>query len=354
MSKEKTINTTLEGNPLLLNNQRIRAAIQYLKRKILWIVLAALFGLAIGIYYCSVKKPLYTAALSFSMEGDDNNPAGGILGIAAQFGLNLGGNVGGIFEGDNIMELFKSRKIIEQTLLHEYKSTGRTNADAFLDACLWREKIGLPKTIYPLGVDKTKFTREQDSLMGAIHKYIVTGLMQVGKPDKTMNRFEVVFKSNDEAFTKYFTEALVTDVSNFYVETKTKRSKQNVDILESRTDSIRRAYDAALYGRASLTDANLNPIFQVPQVGAQKKQTDITVLGTAYGELLKNLEFAKYTLEKETPYIQIIDEPRFPLHKKTYPWWIYVPLAIFGFTSLAIGGLLGLKVMGIIYREYVK
>lgn len=354
MSKENQINTSLEGNPLLLNNKRIRESVQYLLKKKLWLIIAAAFGLAVGIYYCSVKKPLYSAGLSFSMEGEDNTSSGGLLGLAEQFGLSLGGNVGGIFQGDNIIELFKSRRIIEQTLLHEYKNTGRTNADVFLDACLWRDKYDFPKAMYPLGIDKTKFNREQDSVMGAMHEYITKGLMEVDKPDKTLNKFDVVFKSNDEAFTKYFTESLVADVSDFYVETKTKRAKQNVDILQQRTDSIRRAFDAALYGRASITDANINPVFQVPQVGAQKKQTDITVLGTAYGELLKNLELAKYTLQKETPYIQVIDEPRFPLEKKTYPWWLYVPLAIIGFTCLAAGGLLGLKVMGIIYREYVR
>jgi uncharacterized protein involved in exopolysaccharide biosynthesis len=39
------------------------------------------------------------------------------------------------------------------------------------------------------------------------------------------------------------------------------------------------------------------------------------VLGSAYGEVVKNLELAKITLQKETPLYQIIDEPFLPLSK---------------------------------------
>jgi hypothetical protein len=65
-----------------------------------------------------------------------------------------------------------------------------------------------------------------------------------------------------------------------------------------------------------LADANLNPAFQTPTVGIQRKQTDITVLATAYGELLKNLELAKFNLLRETPLIQVIDTPLLPLENK--------------------------------------
>ena len=78
----------------------------------------------------------------------------------------------------------------------------------------------------------------------------------------------------------------------------------------------------------------------------------MTVLGTAYGELLKNLELAKYSLLKEIPYIQIIDIPHYPLDKKTYPWYIYVPLAMIGTFFLACGGLVGLRIMQKLYKLY--
>ena len=39
----------------------------------------------------------------------------------------------------------------------------------------------------------------------------------------------------------------------------------------------------------------------------------VQMLGTLYGELVKNLEFAKLTLMREEPLVQIIDQPILPL-----------------------------------------
>jgi hypothetical protein len=45
---------------------------------------------------------------------------------------------------------------------------------------------------------------------------------------------------------KYFTEALVKEVSDFYIDTKSKKSRENMLILERQTDSIRRELNGAI------------------------------------------------------------------------------------------------------------
>jgi uncharacterized protein involved in exopolysaccharide biosynthesis len=66
---------------------------------------------------------------------------------------------------------------------------------------------------------------------------------------------------------------------------------------------------------AAAVDANpnLNAAFQSLRVNSQKKQVDVQASGAIYQELVKNLELAKVTLRKESPLIQVIDEPVFPL-----------------------------------------
>ena len=335
---------------LSLNTRSIRAAIRYLKTKKVLIIIAVAAGMAFGIFYSMVKRPLYAGMVNFSIEGEDNS-GGGLLSLAAQFGLDVGGGVGGVFQGDNILELFKSRRMIQSTLMLPYDSSGKTFADEFLDVEGWRASGELPQNLYKAG-STAPFNRMQDSIMGAMYKYISEGLLYTEKPDMRLNIYNVEFKSHNEQFTKHFIESLVNGVSAFYIHTKTERANANVNLLQSRTDSIKRAYDLALYGRAAIQDANLNPAFQAPLVGIEKKQTDITVLGTAYGELLKNLELAKYSLLKEIPYIQIIDVPHYPLSKKSYPWYLYVPLAMIGTFILACGGLIGLRIIQKLYRLY--
>ena len=105
-----------------------------------------------------------------------------------------------------------------------------------------------------------------------------------------------------------------------------------------------------MYKSASLTDQNLNMAKQVGGVDRQKKQIDIQVASTAYTEIIKNLEMAKITLQKETPLIQIIDQPVFPLEKVRASK--RNGLLIGGFLAgfLMVGFLLGQKY----FREMMK
>ena len=48
--------------------------------------------------------------------------------------------------------------------------------------------------------------------------------LEVTKPDKKLSIIKVSFKSQDEIFAKSFTDKLVENVNDFYVNTKTKKS----------------------------------------------------------------------------------------------------------------------------------
>ena len=340
-----------EGNPLLLTNQRLRRSIRYLKKRRLLIIIVALLCGLLGGFYASVKKPLYIAELTFTVEEEDKLGSGGLLNIASQFGLDIsGGNAGGIFSGDNIVELFKSRKIIESSLLLPFNGdTSISFADKYLD--IYGKRGGLPGNFFPVNSTKN-FSRQQDSVLTELQKAIIKTWLDILKPDKRLNIYKLSFKSRDEEFAKSFSEALVVQTSAFYADTKTKKAKQNVDILQDRVDSIRQVYDRALYSKAGLTDANVNPAFQSPLVDIQKKQTDITVLGTAYTELVKNLELAKYSLLRQTPLLQVIDKPRYPLEKKESSVVLFGIAAFVFFGVLVIFFLLAGKLYGKIYRLY--
>ncbi|HVX49201.1 MAG TPA: hypothetical protein VHB48_03555, partial [Chitinophagaceae bacterium] len=98
------------------------------------------------------------------------------------------------------------------------------------------------------------------------------------------------------------------------------------------------AYNDALRGKATLSDANLNLAMQLPATSIQSKQTDLTVFGTAYGELLKNLELAKFNLLKETPVVQVLDEPILPLEKVKLGKMItgIITAFLFGFITVVV------------------
>jgi uncharacterized protein involved in exopolysaccharide biosynthesis len=62
-------------------------------------------------------------------------------------------------------------------------------------------------------------------------------------------------------------------------------------------------------------DRSMGLVSNVPRVSTAKKQMEVQMLGTLYGELTKNLELSKFTLGREEPTIQIVDPPTLPLEK---------------------------------------
>lgn len=114
-----------------------------------------------------------------------------------------------------------------------------------------------------------------------------------------------------------FTEFIAEEVSEFYIESKSRKAKSNLAILQRQTDSIRYELNKAIGGVAMATDNvfNLNMARQTQRVGASKQQIDVQANSSILTQLVANLEMAKVSVRRETPLIQIIDKPILPLKR---------------------------------------
>ena len=299
---------------------------KYLIVKWRTILIIGLVGCVIGFVY-SFRKPVYKAELSFAIQDDNSSLSGGLgaaAGIASQFGIDLGGgNVGGAFSGDNLLELLKSRSMIENTLLTPVEMYGKEQTLAHLYITFnkfnekWKDVPLLKNVDFLPGEDRSKFTLQQDSILGIFYKTIKKKNLIVEKVDKKLSIINVKVESKDELFSKYFTETLMKTVSNFYIDTKTKRSTQNIAVLQRLTDSVRNELNSAIKDVASTSDVNPNPnpALQILKVPSQHREVDVEANTTMLTELVKNLELSKIMLRKETPLIQVIDRPILPLEK---------------------------------------
>ncbi|MEJ7587415.1 MAG: lipopolysaccharide biosynthesis protein, partial [Ferruginibacter sp.] len=160
--------------------------------------------------------------------------------------------------------------------------------------------------------------RAQDSIMGVIYSLISKNSLQVEQKDKNADIITIEIQSTYENFAKYFAEALAKEVSDFYILTKSKKARINMDILQKQTDSIRRELNGAISGVASANDQtfNLNPALNVRRVPSARRQVDVQANTAILTELVKQTELARVTLRKETPLIQVIDRPILPLKKE--------------------------------------
>jgi hypothetical protein len=321
---EKTSSDEISLKELI---EKIKEWFGYLLSQWIIIVLAGILGAALGLAYASSKKPVYTATLSFVVE--DEKSAGGLsgaLGLASSFGFDIGGGSSSVFSGSNLIEFFKSRSMIEQTLLTPAVVGGKTIslAEMYIQNSKWRENWNTNPKLAGIQflphADRKSFTRVHDSIMGILYKNISGGNLSVSQKDKKISIISIDMASENELFAKYFSEALAKKVSDFYVDSKSQKARINMAILEKQTDSIRRELNGAITGVAVANDNTfgLNPAMNVRRAPSARRQVDVQANTAILTELVKQTELAKVTLRKETPLIQVIDRPILPLAKERF------------------------------------
>ena len=332
---------------------KLRALYSYIISKWKVVFIFVIFGCTLGFLYSFLKKKIYTSTTTFALESGDSS-GGGLgqySGLASMVGIDIGGG-GGLFQGDNIIELYKSRTMIGKTLLSKVRINGKeqllinrylefnrasklfTNSDEFNDIT------------FDLNSNAPK-TRAQDSILSMVVNAINKKYLSVTKPDKKLSIIKVDVRATDEFFAKEFNEQIVKNVNDFYIKTKTKKSLQNVQILQQKTDSVRSVMNGAIYNAAVATDVtpNLNAVRQTQRVvPVQRSQFTAETNKMVLIELLKNLELSKISLRKETPLIQLIDSPVFPL-KKDY---------VGKFEGIVVGGVLsGFLIVFLLFVRFV-
>jgi hypothetical protein len=296
---------TASGNLYILKTQ-------ILKKWWIFFIVGLLAGLA-GIYYASKQKIKYKSRLTFALDAGEGS---GTISLAAQFGLNIGGS-NDIFAGDNILEIMKSRRIVERTLLSvdTFKNKPYTFVEYYLQQKKDPDSKEELKIHFPVGQLRSSFSYQQDSLLYRVYLDFATQHIDVGKPDRKYNIYEVNVANPEEEFVKDFTDRLVDETNKFYIELKTKKTKETLEILEQRVAIMKGNINASIISKAKTQDVNLNPAFSEAEVPILKQQGNIEVYSAAYAEMFKNLEVARYQYLKQIPLMQIIDAANYPMEK---------------------------------------
>jgi uncharacterized protein involved in exopolysaccharide biosynthesis len=336
--------------------QKIREWYLFLLTKWKLIVLAGIIGGLIGFTYAYFQKPTYKAVLTFALE-EEKSGGGGLssaLGLASSLGIDLGSSAGGAFSGANLIELMKSRKLIEKTLLSPISINGKTQslADYYLEfnevKKNWDEKPLLKGIQFPVDADRTQFSLQQDSILKNIATGLVKSDVAVSQKDKKISIISIEVNSTNEVFAKTFCETLAFETSEYYIEIKSKKARMNVEILQYQTDSIRAELNSAITGVAAAADNvfNLNMAMNVKRTPGARRQVDVQANTAMLTSLVTNLEMSKMALRKETPLIQVIDKPIFPLEKEK----------VGKLKSLVLGGFLAgfLTVLYLVFSSLYK
>lgn len=301
------------------SNRNLRILLNALLEKWWLIAIIGLVAGLAGIFYASKQKITYQSRLTFALDGGDAGGLSGASSLASQFGITLGSGGSELFSGDNILEIIKSRRLVEQTLLSV--DTFDNKPVTFVQYYLDQNKDPNTKTSpandisFPVGQPRSAFTKQQDSVLYDCYNKFVGSYIVADKPDRKYNIYAVNVTNPSEQFAKDFTDKLVGETNDFYIKICTQKAKQTLDILERRVQMMKGKVDSSLGGKAEIQDVNLNPAFSAAAVPILKEQTNIQVYGAAYAEMFKNLEIAKYQYLKQIPLMQIIDDANYPMKK---------------------------------------
>jgi hypothetical protein len=320
--------------------ESIKRFLSYLRSQIILITFCAVVGLVLPLIYRAMQKPAYAASTTFILE-EKSAAGGGLVGIASQVGLDLGSLGGGgssVFSGDNILDIIKSRVIIEKVLLTPISGTsGKTLADLYLDFTGLGERLPAPVSfaIPAASVVVPAHSVYQDSVLYVIYDQIAKKNVSVDRLNKKGTIFKIVTVSQNQVFSKNFAERLLKETTTYYVNVKTSNAAANVKRLQARGDSLLRVLNAKSYNAASFQILDPNVAFKSMSVPAEVSSRDKSIVFSIYAEVTKNLEMSRIALVSQTPVIQLLDVPKFPLmdDRKSYGFLGFVGL----FAGLLVG-----------------
>lgn len=313
-----------------------------------------LSALAMGYYFW--QKPSYSAQASFILE--EKSAGGGLAGLASQFGIDVSSlsSNNSIFAGDNILDIISSRNIVEKVLLSKADPADPNNQDRLIDWYITGEKLkqkkwsgieGIENLNYhnyntggsnqsptSVGVQHLADIRLKDSLLREVYKLVSTKNLFVDRLNKKGTIIQVTVNGRTENFPKIFAERIVNETILYYVGIKTSVANQNINRLERRADSILQILNAKSYQTATQQILDANMAFKSAIVPSELSQREKTLNYAIYTEIIKNLEASKMSLSSQTPVINLLDMPKYPLEDNRVTWKKML-LLVWGFTAAA-------------------
>ena len=306
-----------------------------------------LFSIA-GYFYHLYKQDTYIGTISFFVEDETESiNLSSISSMANQFGFDLGGGSSSYFSQQNVIELLKSRKIIESTL--SQKSIISKKNDKLLHHYI--SINGIIEDSASIDFNESFL----DSITNIIYEEIVTEKLNIISQNDDAGILNLNYTSLNSQFAKIFSEGLIKQMSDMYSEYRTEKTRYSLKNLQSRSDSVFSELKRSERNLAKARDRNIKVVTSSGRLDEIKYMREVQVLNTIYLELVKNLEIVKMTLLEKTPIIQVVDTPTLPLQSEKKPaiFWVFI-FSFLGFFITSFVIILRKLVMDVLQHENYK
>ena len=268
-----------------------------------------------------LSDPTYSARLTFMINEEEGGGASGASTLLNQFGLGKGG--GGNYNMEKILELSKSRKIVQNTLFDSMMVNGHNDLIANHIIDIYNLHDEWKKS--SLGKNKFKFTRSQpgefnrteNTVLLKLYRKIIGNETQLGLFSKSLNEDTGIMtlssKTTSEELSIKLLNSIYNNLSAFYIDKAIEKQRFNLNLIAAKTDSIKNALNIADYNLANFRDSNRGLWTKKAELREDQLSREVQILTIMYGESIKNLEYADFSLRTKTPFIQLVDAPISPI-----------------------------------------
>ncbi|MBP6054119.1 MAG: hypothetical protein KA527_00630 [Cytophagaceae bacterium] len=279
-------------------------------------------GLGVEIYKSSNNFKKTKIVFVLESESADN----GLAGLASSLGLGGMSSGNSIFSGENFKELLKTKNIYRKAILTKVKVGNRT--DFFGNFFLERSDLENHEwSNLPVDFVKYRFKTgnidsidvQDKNIINAISMYLNDNTdIFLDNPKSTFQTLTV--ETRNDTITHVWAQLYLKTITDYYINTKTKKSKELLVIMDKRVDSLRSALYYTQGKLANYNDQNQQIIFQRARVIAERLQMNSTQLQSLYFEALRNYDNLKFSLVKEAPLLTIIEDSELPIITLPYKW----------------------------------
>ena len=325
-----------------------------------WLILGIAALLGWYLYKGKASQPTqFIANYTFMLNetsGTDQGFMQQVLG-SGLLGFASGGSANDLSSGQGaqvavLQELLKSRKIIELALLKKktfLDKDGVAKEDYLINHYVdifglrerWKAEERAIADVYITHDSTSLFTEQENSILLTVYynitkSHLSNEILQGGI-------LSLSFKTTNEDYSYEFLRTLYSALDEYYTEKSVEKQRKIYVAAVARRDSLRNAMEKAEKGYISYLDRST-----ASARGQHSTAIEIQFLARmltgemeAYFMAIRNAEAAKIALEKQTPLLQAIDKPIYPLGVDRPNAFLYLIIGILagGFigTVLVIG-----------------
>ncbi len=246
--------------------------------------------MVIGVVYALLATPYYRATLTM-YPATGEKKAGGLMSMAASFGVSLGGGA----ETYNVEDVIKSRKIAKEVVLHEWNISGSEAKMNLLD--FWEIESEREEMKMFLAMKNWK-----DVVSVSTNKE--SGLMSLGVMTK------------DPLLSAQIANYMGKAVTDYIQEHQGAVADNNLAHIDLRLKDVKKELKEAELALKEYSESNRDISSPHAQLEVGRLSRELEIKQGVYLTLNQQRELAMIDKVKKSPVINILDEAEVPLLKE--------------------------------------